>query len=239
MVAGSVQKSRFWKICRRFTKVCMIIDAHKPVGQLTGKCFLECSKSHRVRRYANLKPPFVYMFADQTDRSIDLNNYVATESSFWKLRCGNRFLNKTTSCKNTWDTVTIFWLNWPAYWWYRSRAQPGALAQRDPLTSPYQIFYRYINIMLTNLEEQLWMEGREGWVLFSTDVWLAAIWSKKAVGISSKCLNIFLNYELLLKSQYKKWYLLNSLIQKVILNCALKLSNSKRYKSRIHLLRGP
>ena len=32
------------------------------------------------------------MFADQIS-VIDLNNYVATESSFWKLRCGNRFLN--------------------------------------------------------------------------------------------------------------------------------------------------
>lgn len=138
MVAGSVQKIPFWKMCWRFTKVCMIIDAHKPVGQLTGKCFLECPKSHRARRYANLKPPFVYITCLQTKyRSIDLSNYVATESSFWKLRCGNRFLNKTTSCKNAWDTVTIFWLNWPAYWWYLS------WAQRDHLTSPYQIIHKH------------------------------------------------------------------------------------------------
>ena len=31
----------------------------------------------------------------------------------------------------------------------------------------------------TNLEEQFWREGREGWLLYLTDVWQAAILSKK------------------------------------------------------------
>ena len=59
--------------------------------------------------------------------------------------------------------------------------------------------------MRTNLEKQLWMEGWEGVFFISlTGYYIAPIWSKKATGISSECLNPCFNYELLLKSQYKK-----------------------------------
>ena len=41
-----------------------------------------------------------------------------------------------------------------------------------------------------NLEEQLWMEGGRGWVLYHRSVWLNAILGEKN-SFLSECLNIF------------------------------------------------
>ena len=83
----------------------------------------------------------------------------------------------TTSCKNTWDNVLYFGLNGLSMilcLWFTLLPLSKLLAMQDHAQ---------------NLEEQLWMEGREGVNVLNylTDVWLAATWSKKGwffVGVS-------------------------------------------------------
>ena len=80
----------------------------------------------------------------------------------------------TTSCKNTWDTLPYFGLI--ACPWSCACNPPPPLSKLPAIQDHAQ-----------NLVEQFSMEGRGRGLLFLTDVWLAAIWSKKGwifVGVS-------------------------------------------------------
>ena len=84
----------------------------------------------------------------------------------------------TTSYKNTWDTVPYFGLTdllMILDSWSTLLSLSKLLAVQDHAQ---------------NLEDQLWIEGRRGWVLYLTNVWVAAI-SVRKVGFSWECFNIF------------------------------------------------
>ena len=109
-----------------------------------------------------------------------LNLAVTLISQFCVAKLAKGKNNATTSCKSTWDTVPYFGLN--------------GLSMILCLWSPLHPFSKLLAIQdhTQNLEEQLWMGAGGRSVLYLTDLWPWAIWSKKGrffVGVSQHFCN--------------------------------------------------
>lgn len=122
----------------------------------------------------------------------------------WKLRCGNRLLNKTTSsCKNTCRSLL-------PYFGLTDLLTDDLELSVIRIPSPPLIKFasNTFKTMLTNLEEQLLNGGVEevGYYIsqIQTDDLQQRFEVRKLQILRRSTSTFFFNYELLLKSQYKK-----------------------------------
>ena len=129
--------------------------------------------------------------------------YWLADALFWQLSIDHSIdvqyqvagSHVTTSHKNTWDTVPYFGLT-------------DLLMILDLWSTLLSLSkLPAVQDHAQNLEDQLWIEGRREWVLYLTNVWVAAI-SIRKVSFSWECLNInFLQLVVTWKCDISHWLL--------------------------------